>query len=56
MEIVLAALVAAGVAVAVVMLVQRPRTAGAHVTARPARAEVAGPVAAGSAASRAAGR
>jgi len=35
MEIVLAALVAAGVAIAVVMLVQRPRTAGAPVASPP---------------------
>ncbi len=39
MEIVLAALVAAGVAVAVVMLVQRPRTASAGAPAAPARPE-----------------
>src|SRR3954452_6219651 len=39
MEIVLAALVAAGVAIAVVMLVQRPRTAGAAVPAQPRPAE-----------------
>ncbi len=41
MEIVLAAVVAAGVAVAVVMLVQRPRAAGAEVPARARRAEPA---------------
>ena len=42
MEIVLAALVAAGVAVAVVMLVQRPRTvqAGPSAVARPEPAPV----------------
>ena len=39
MEIVLAALVAAGVAVAVVMLVQRPRAVGAGVSAQPRTAE-----------------
>jgi ribonucrease Y len=39
MEIVLAALVAAGVAVAVVMLVQRPRTVGAGAPARTGSAE-----------------
>jgi ribonuclease Y len=39
MEIVLAALVAAGVAVAVVMLVQRPRAVGAAVSAQPRMAE-----------------
>jgi ribonuclease Y len=39
MEIVLAALVAAGVAVAVVMLVQRPRTVGAGAPARTRGAE-----------------
>src|SRR5215211_1540961 len=43
MEIVLAALVAAGVAVAVVMLVQRPRAVGAAAPAAPGRQE-AGPV------------
>src|SRR5829696_8276703 len=41
MEIVLAALVAAGVAVAVVMLVQRPRAVGAGAPAAPARPEPA---------------
>jgi ribonucrease Y len=41
MEIVLAALVAAGVAVAVVMLVQRPRAVGAGVPARPSSPEPA---------------
>ena len=41
MEIVLAALVAAGVAVAVVMLVQRPRAVGAAAPAAPARQEAA---------------
>ena len=39
MEIVIAALVAAGVAVAVVMLVQRPRTVSAGVAAQPRAAE-----------------
>src|SRR3954449_11017795 len=39
MEIVLAELVAAGGAIAVVMLVQRPRTAGAAVPAPPGAAE-----------------
>jgi ribonuclease Y len=39
MEIVIAALVAAGVAVAVVMLVQRPRTVGAAVPTQPRTAE-----------------
>ena len=42
MEIVIAALVAAGVAVAVVMLVQRPRTAGAPMPTQPRTAERAG--------------
>jgi hypothetical protein len=41
MEIVLAALVAAGVAVAVVMLVQRPRAVGASVPARQSSPEPA---------------
>ena len=39
MEIVIAALVAAGVAVAVVLLVQRPRAVGAGVSAQPRVAE-----------------
>src|SRR5215210_5658890 len=39
MEIVIAALVAAGVAVAVVMLVQRPRTVGASASGRPRSTE-----------------
>jgi ribonuclease Y len=39
MEIVIAALVAAGVAVAVVLLVQRPRTVGATVSPRPRSAD-----------------
>jgi ribonucrease Y len=39
MEIVIAALVAAGVAVAVVMLVQRPRAVGAGVAAQPRAAD-----------------
>ena len=43
MEIVLAALVAAGVAVAVVMLVQRPRAVGAAAPVASARQD-AGPV------------
>ena len=42
MEIVIAALVAAGVAVAVVLLVQRPRAVGAGVSAQPRGAERAG--------------
>ena len=42
MEIVLAALVAAGVAVAVVMLVQRPRTVGAGAPVAEARLAMEG--------------
>src|SRR5919109_843617 len=41
MEIVVAAVVAAGVAVAVVMLVQRPRTVGAAAAVAPVRKETA---------------